>query len=175
MEYIIFSDGGSFNNGYKDPNLPQFCSSGIVLTLNEQVIFEGSKGFEGDYATNSYGEVNGALMALKVLEKKVKGAGIKPPYYVKVYSDSQYTVKGANEWIKGWKKRGWVNSSGEVVKQVDLWKEMDKRFLSNREWKIEFVHVKGHTNAQDFYSRMNQKCDDLCTAKIKEMREKHQL
>ena len=79
----IYSDGGSFNNGYKNPDLPQFCASGIVMTLNENVFFSRSKGYEGDHATISYGELNGALMALKLLDKKLKTInGINKPYRV---------------------------------------------------------------------------------------------
>ena len=174
--FKIFSDGGSFNNGYKNPDLPQFSTSGIVITLNENVLFEGSKGHEGDHATISYAELYGAILACKVLEKKLsKVNGISKPYRVTLYSDSQYVVKGAMEWMPGWKKRGWKNAAGETVAQVDLWKEFDSKFLSNPDWDIDLIHVKGHTNKQDFLSLMNDKCDSLCTSKLQELKDKNSL
>ena len=114
--FKIFSDGGSFNNGYKNPDLPQFSTSGIVITLNENVLFEGSKGHEGDHATISYAELYGAILACKVLEKKLSVVnGISKPYRVTLYSDSQYVVKGAMEWMPGWKKRVWKNADKCVI------------------------------------------------------------
>lgn len=174
--FKIFSDGGSFNNGYKNPDLPQFATSGIVVTFNESVIFKGSKAYEGEHATISYAELNGAILALKSLKRKIDSIeGLSKPYRVTLYSDSQYVVKGVMEWRPGWKKRGWKNAAGVTVAQVDLWKELDSDFLCNPDWDIDFVHVKGHTNGQDFESRMNQLCDDLCTEKLLEIKNKNGL
>ena len=171
VHFKVYSDGGSFNNGYKNPDLPQFCASGIVMTLNEDVFFSGSKGYEGDFATISYGELNGALLALKLLEQKIETIpGISKPYRVTLISDSQYVIRGASEWLSGWKKRNWCNSSGEIVAQVDLWKEMDRKFISNPDYNIDFVHVKGHTKNNDFDSKMNDMCDKLCTKKLNQMK-----
>ena len=172
----VFSDGGSFNNGYKNPDLPQFCTSGIVMTLNEQVFFSGSKGYEGDFATNSYGELNGALLVLKLLDKKLKSMpSVHKPYRVTLYSDSQYVIRGASEWLPGWKKRDWVNSSGQIVAQLELWQEMDSLFISNPDYDIDFVHVKGHTKNTGFIYEMNDMCDKLCTKKLNEMKKERGL
>ena len=56
--FKIFSDGSSFNNGYKNPDLPQFAACGIIITLNEKIIYRGKKGF--DDQTISYAELKGA-------------------------------------------------------------------------------------------------------------------
>lgn len=42
-----------------------------------------------------------------------------------VYTDSQYVQKGVEEWMPGWKMRGWKTSSGAAVKNQDLWKILD--------------------------------------------------
>ena len=39
-------------------------------------------------------------------------------------SDSQYLVKGINEWRHGWKRAGWKRKAGEIL-NLDLWKQLD--------------------------------------------------
>lgn len=42
-----------------------------------------------------------------------------------IYTDSQYVQKGVEEWMSGWKRRGWRTSSGSAVKNQDLWQVLD--------------------------------------------------
>lgn len=42
-----------------------------------------------------------------------------------LWCDSQYAVKGANEWMHNWKKRGWKKPGNEELKNVELWKSID--------------------------------------------------
>ena len=44
------------------------------------------------------------LMQIRGLE------AMKRPITAKVYTDSQYDIKGISEWIHGWKKNGWKTS-----------------------------------------------------------------
>jgi len=46
------------------------------------------------------------------------------PTSVAVYTDSEYVQKGMNQWIKGWIKKGWRTSSGEPVKNRELWERL---------------------------------------------------
>lgn len=39
-------------------------------------------------------------------------------------SDSQYLVKGINEWRHGWKRSGWTRKAGKIL-NLDLWKHLD--------------------------------------------------
>lgn len=39
-------------------------------------------------------------------------------------SDSQYLVKGVNEWRHGWKKAQWTRKTG-AIKNIELWKRLD--------------------------------------------------
>lgn len=39
-------------------------------------------------------------------------------------SDSQYLVKGINEWRHGWKRAGWKRKSGQIL-NLELWKRVD--------------------------------------------------
>ncbi|NBX26583.1 MAG: ribonuclease HI, partial [Planctomycetes bacterium] len=44
---------------------------------------------------------------------------------VRLVSDSEYVVKGLNEWLDGWKARGWRTAAKKPVKNDDLWKRLD--------------------------------------------------
>lgn len=72
---------------------------------------------------------------------------------VELYSDSQYVLKGLNEWMPGWKKKGWRTASKQPVKNVDLWKRLDA--LKN-EHEIRFHWVKGHAGHPE-----NERVDEL--------------
>ena len=46
---------------------------------------------------------------------------------VTIYSDSQYFTKAINlAWLSRWKRNGWKTSERKPVKNVDLWKEIDR-------------------------------------------------
>lgn len=173
--FQIFSDGASFNNGKKDPSLPEFASIGIVITLNEKVIYRGCKGL--DDSTISVAELTAAILVQRKLREKIEGlkSKVAKPYQIELYSDSQYVVKGVNEWLANWMKNGWKNYSGAVVAQLDLWKTLKKEFLDDPDWDVQFEHVKGHTNGEDFLSRMNQLCDDLAFWKLMQMKEDKEI
>jgi len=64
----------------------------------------------------------------------------KPGLTVALYSDSQYVIKSATEWMAGWKRRGWKKADGPL-KNVDLLKELDA--VAAR-FEIDWKWVKGH-------------------------------
>lgn len=72
---------------------------------------------------------------------------------VELYSDSQYVLKGLNEWMPGWKKKGWRTASKQPVKNVDLWKRLD---ALKDEHEIRFHWVKGHAGHPE-----NERVDEL--------------
>ena len=57
-------------------------------------------------------------------------AALKRPCEVTVTSDSTYVLKGIQEWMANWKKRGWKTASKQPVKNVDLWQN-STRLLAN--------------------------------------------
>lgn len=60
-----------------------------------------------------------------------------------IYSDSQYTVKGINEWVHGWERRAWKTATGEPVKNQAYWRMMI-RALQRRKGPTTIMWVKGH-------------------------------
>jgi ribonuclease HI len=78
-----------------------------------------------------------------------------------LYSDSSYLVDAFDKkWIDRWKLKGWINQSKDEVKNIDLWKKLDK--LSETH-KIKWIKVKGHSDNEN-----NNRCDKLATDIIKE-------
>ena len=69
-------------------------------------------------------------------------AALKRPCEVTVTSDSTYVLKGIQEWMANWKKRGWKTASKQPVKNVDLWQKLDTVV---GEHKIDWQWVKGHS------------------------------
>lgn len=73
--------------------------------------------------------------------------------HVTVTLDSQYVKQGITEWIKGWKRRKWKTSTGEAVKNKDLWQELDREVGWHT---VEWVWVKGHNGHPE-----NERVDKL--------------
>lgn len=69
-------------------------------------------------------------------------AALKESCAVSIYTDSTYVMKGASEWMAGWKKRNWRGSNKKPVKNVDLWQSLDKEMERHT---IEWHWVKGHS------------------------------
>jgi ribonuclease HI len=50
---------------------------------------------------------------------------LKRPCIVRFVSDSQYLIRGMNEWVRGWKAKGWKRKGGPP-ENLDLWKKVDE-------------------------------------------------
>jgi ribonuclease HI len=80
---------------------------------------------------------------------------------VDIYSDSQYCVKGFNEWMSGWSRKGWMRADrdGELspVKNRELWQKLyGYKVRYGQTMPIRLTWVKGH-NGNEF----NELCDEL--------------
>ena len=138
----IFTDGACSGN-------PGPGGWGYILRC-DGVEREGSGG--ESRTTNNRMELLGAIEGLKSLDK---------PARVRLVSDSQYLVKGLNEWIDGWKRRGWRRTEGPVM-NVELWQELD-RLRAIHQIKAEWV--RGHVGHAE-----NERCDQLAVAVIDRFR-----
>lgn len=83
--------------------------------------------------TNNRMELKAAIEGLKAL---------KEPCNVLVVVDSQYVMKGVQQWINGWKRNGWKTAAGQPVKNQDLWIILDA--LTDKH-QIRWQWVKGHS------------------------------
>lgn len=98
-------------------------------------------------ATNNTMEMTAALMALRWFAER----GVIEP--VRLLCDSQYVVKGCNEWRHGWKRKGWRRGVEKELANADLWRELDEA-LTLVPIKLEWV--KGHVGIVG-----NERADEL--------------
>jgi ribonuclease HI len=61
--------------------------------------------------------IRGATEALKALSK---------PCRVTLYSDANYLIRGASQWVKGWQARGWRTREGKPVGNRAEWEALLK-------------------------------------------------
>lgn len=90
----------------------------------------------------------------------IEGLGaLKTRSIVDLTSDSKYVLQGLDEWIAGWKQRGWRTASKQPVKNVDLWKQLDA--LKERH-ELRFHWIKGHAGHAE-----NERCDQLAVEALR--------
>lgn len=144
MHVDIFTDGSARGN----PDGPG--GYGTVLQYRDPKGRLYEKELSAGYAktTNNRMELMAAIAGLEVLVR---------PCEVDLYSDSQYLVNAfSKRWVYGWKRRGWVKSDGEPVKNRALW----ERLLAAMEpHEVTFHWVRGHAG-----NELNERCDALATA-----------
>ena len=85
-------------------------------------------------------------------------SALTQPCQVELSSDSTYVLKGIQEWMPNWKKRGWKTAAKKPVKNVDLWQKLDAVI---GEHKIDWRWVKGHSG-----HRENEIADQLANQGI---------
>jgi ribonuclease HI len=133
----IFTDGGCSGNPGKGAWAYVLKSSGGE---------EEASGFDAA-TTNNRMELTAVI---KALERAKSGSGDAS---IKVYTDSQYVKNGITEWIKKWKRNGWLTAAKDNVKNRGLWEELDALASElNPSWSW----VKGHAGHPE-----NERCDAL--------------
>ena len=106
--------------------------------------------FGGDLSTtNNKMELKAVIEALRLLTEPCK---------VTLTTDSKYVIQGITEWISGWKKNNWKNSSKQDVKNKDLWIELDNCIEGHN---IDWQWVKGHSGHEG-----NERADELANKGI---------
>lgn len=100
--------------------------------------------------TNNRMEMMAVIKALESL----KGQGKS----VSLHTDSKYVMDGVNEWLAGWKARGWKTAAKKPVKNQDLWKQIDSLIQVHT---VTFHWVKGHSGHPD-----NERVDKLAVDAI---------
>jgi ribonuclease HI len=119
---IIFTDGACLGN----PG-PGGYAAVITIAGDEQIIVGRDHS-----ATNNKMEMTAVIKALESVSKDLP---------VVIHSDSQYVIKGATEWLRGWKAKGWRKADGKPVMNQDLWMQMDALMVGRQ---ITWKWVKGH-------------------------------
>ncbi|CZR53717.1 uncharacterized protein PAC_03597 [Phialocephala subalpina] len=65
-------------------------------------------------------------------------------------SDSAYLVDGITNWVWTWAENGWLNSAGETVANVGLWRWLHKNILKLQAMGLEvrFIYVRREYNQE---------------------------
>jgi len=142
----IYTDGACRGN-------PGPGGWGVLLRYgdNERSLWGGDT-----ETTNNRMELLAVIQGLSALQR---------PCEVVITSDSTYVLKGIQEWMPNWKKRGWKTASKKPVKNVDLWQRLDDLIEPH---KIDWRWVKGHSGHPE-----NEIADQLANRGIDELRPLH--
>lgn len=150
-EIIVFTDGSHV----KSKTNP-YCGYGIHFPNAE--IQDISKEFTLEPKTNQRAELYAIYKAIKLVNEFNNSIDIK------IYTDSEYSIKSMTVWIKNWKKNNWISSTGKPVMNQDIIKKIDE-LIEKHNGKIKFQHVRSHTGKQDYESIHNDIVDKLARQK----------
>ena len=99
--------------------------------------------------TNNRMELMAAIEALRALRRPVRAT---------LYTDSKYVCIGIEEWLPGWKARGWRTADRKPVKNQDLWEALD---AARAPHEVAWRWVRGHAGNEG-----NERADALANEAI---------
>ena len=106
--------------------------------------------------TNNRMELQAAIEAL---------AALTEPSVVEFYTDSSYVKNGITSWLSNWKRNGWRTRTRQPVKNADLWRALDTHAAKQH---VRWFWLKGHAGHP-----LNERCDQLATEQIEQIKTKH--
>jgi len=141
----IFTDGACRGN-------PGPGGWGVVLRYKgvEKTLHGGEA-----LTTNNRMELTAAIAGLEVLKRHSR---------VVLTTDSLYVMKGIQEWLADWKRRGWKTADRKPVKNIDLWQRLDEAAARHQ---VKWQWVRGHTGHPE-----NERADALANLGIDELMRK---
>lgn len=143
----IYTDGSCLGN-------PGNGGWGFIVVVDGKMLDERS-GPAPD-TTNNIMELSAVIQALSWLGE-IHPRLVHPlEHKIHIWTDSQYVMKGVQEWSKNWIKNGWQTAAGKPVKNKEYWQELlNKTAVFDLEWHW----VKGHSGHP-----MNERVDELARA-----------
>jgi ribonuclease HI len=137
----VFTDGSCEGN-------PGPGSWSFVWVENDRIVDQNSGAVAS--TTNNRMELRALIEAYRVLPED---------HEISVYSDSNLCVRTMNEWIAGWKRRGWRRRGGPIA-NLELVRELDA--LVNAHPRVSLRWIKAHDG-----SRWNEYADALAAARLR--------
>ncbi len=139
-EVIIYTDGACSGN-------PGPGGWGAVLIFGDNI--KEISGYSSE-TTNNIMELTAAIESLKL---------IKQTCSIKIYTDSVYVKNGMTVWINNWKKNGWRTANKKLVKNMQIWIELD---MLCKQHAVSWFWIKGHSD--NYY---NNRADFLAVQAVK--------
>ena len=153
----IFTDGACTNNGKRNANA---AWGYIVVDNNHRVLNKGSGPIpKSEPQTNQRAELQALLNGLT--------AARQYPGFIKIWSDSQYSINCASVWGKSWQRKGWTKQGG-VIQHLDLVKQLVNA-TEQMGHRLEYKWLKGHKTGSAQYEfpwMFNHQVDSLATAAL---------
>src|SRR5881409_550640 len=134
IRVLVHADESCLGNGTEPPN-PGGNAALIEAPAGDSVarwdLYECSPD-----TTNNRMALAGAIATLEWLHRQWRKARVT---YV---SDSEYLIKGMNEWVPGWVARGWRRKGG-AVENLPLWQKLVQAAAGHA---VEWRWVRGHND-----------------------------
>lgn len=141
---VVFTDGSAEGN----PGPGGYCAIVRIPGRPDRELSGGT-----NYTTNNKMELTAAIAGLT--EAVASGAPS-----VSVVTDSEYVVKGATQWLRGWERNGWKTSNGQPVKNRELWEKLAELLRGHS---VRWQWVKGHAGHPE-----NERADLVATTRARE-------
>lgn len=127
----VYTDGACSNNGQRG------STAGIGVYWGPNDIRNVSEPLSGR-PTNNRAEIHAVIRAVN----DAKRYGYKS---ITIKTDSQFLIDSMTKWIKGWKKNGWLLSTGGPVKNREDFEELDQ---ASQGILVEYKHVTAHNGIE---------------------------
>ena len=144
--YALFTDGACIGN----PG-----PGGWAYILREVASDTEVEAADGESKTT-----NNRMELMAVIEGL---SALPEPSDVALCADSEYVLKGIDEWLEGWKRRGWRTAAKKPVKNDDLWQRIDA-LIQVHNVRVEWT--RGHAGHAE-----NERCDQLASAEAERIRD----
>jgi len=129
---LVHADESCLRNGQEGAN-PGGAGSLIEVDTPDGVVRRDVYISSPD-TTNNRMALSGAIATFALLSRKGNR------FRVLYVSDSQYLVKGMNEWVSAWRARGWTRKGGPI-ENLELWQRLVEATAGHRtDWRW----VRGH-------------------------------
>ena len=170
VHLVLYTDGGCDNGGDK---IGGWGVHGYWYTKKPTTSNSGCKGFTPTYTGYTKGKIGKSeskanvltyvdffsgltspttsnIAELIALLNAFELATVYPIHSLTIQSDSEYTIKGLNQYMKGWLARNWVNSTGKPVANKEQWLMLNAAHDKVKEHlpkasSLKILKVKGHS------------------------------
>ncbi len=161
MKVEIFTDGSVS----RKPDGSFYGSWAFIILVDGNEVYNAWESSKN--TTINRMELEGIIKAIEHIIPYKKTKGIT----VEIFSDSEYSVKGYNDYLLNWIKKGWRLASGKPVKNKEYWERL--KVVMESFSRIKLTHIKAHQTIEaineDYKAFMNDKVDKLAVGAKNDM------